>query len=156
MNPPAGMYTGDSNSEVITQLRNWWRTHRRGRVFDSNSGFYLPDGSMLSPDAAYLSPERLRRVTKKDGEGFPHICPDFVIELLSKSDRLKDVKAKMERWIENGAQLGWLIHPYRQRGWVYKEGLQAMLPVADAIDGEGPVEGFRMDLTEIWSCYETE
>ena len=109
MNPPAGSYSSDGNSEVGEQLRRWWKTHRRGRVYDSSSGFYLPDGSLLSPDAAYLSAETLRKLTREERRGFPRVCPDFVIELLSETDRLSEANQKMERWIENGAQLAWLI-----------------------------------------------
>ncbi len=113
MNRPAGMLTSDGNSEIARQLRNWWITHRRGRVGDSSAGFYLPDGSLLSPDAAYLLPETLAKTAKAELRGFPHICPDFVIELRSPSDRLATGMEKMERWIENGVKLGWLIDPMR-------------------------------------------
>jgi Uma2 family endonuclease len=140
MNPPTGLFTGDGNAEIIGQLRTWWRAHRRGRVIDSNTGFYLPDGSMLSPDAGYLLPESLKNLSEADLSGFPHLCPDFVIELLSTSDSLGKTQEKMERWIENGAKLAWLIDPYAQRVIVYAPG--------------GPVEGFVLELQEIWRCYE--
>ena len=155
MNPPAGMFTSDGNAEVIRQLRNWWIAHRQGRVCDSNAGFYLPDGSMLSPDAAYLLPETLARMTKADRKGFPHLCPDFIIELHSKSDRLSATKNKMEQWIANGVQLGWLINPYKRQVHVYTTALEpAVLSAVTAVQGQGPVAGFRLDLGEVWSCYE--
>jgi Uma2 family endonuclease len=154
MNPPAGMYTSDGNSEIGAQLRTWWKTHRRGRAFDSSAGFYLPDGSLLSPDAAYLSPERLQTLTKADRKGFPHVCPDFVIELLSPSDRLPDAKEKMARWVENGAQLAWLIDTARQQVFVYWAGTHFLSDAANSIDGDGPVAGFTLDLTEVWGRYE--
>ena len=154
MNPPAGMFTSDGNAELIAQLRDWWKTHRRGRVCDSNAGFYLPDGSMLSPDAAYLLPETLAHMTTADRKGFPHLCPDFIIELHSESDRLYEAQAKMEQWIANGVQLGWLIDPYQQQVYVYKAGSHAVWSAVSAVDGEGPVAGFQLDLTEVWSCYE--
>jgi Uma2 family endonuclease len=106
MNPPAGGLTGDGNAEIIRQLRNWWMVHRRGRVFDSNTGFYLPDSSMLSRDAAYVGANKLKGLTRTQLTGFPRLCPDFVIELLSESDSLARAKSKMELWIENGATLG--------------------------------------------------
>ena len=154
MNPPTGLFTGDGNAEIIGQLRTWWRAHRRGRVIDSNTGFYLPDGSMLSPDAGYLLPESLKNLSKADLSGFPHLCPDFVIELLSTSNSLSKTQEKMERWIENGAKLAWLIDPYAQRVIVYAPGAHPVTVVDASLRGSGPVEGFVLELLEIWRCYE--
>ena len=157
MNPPVGMFTSDGNSEIDRQLRNWWITHRRGRVGDSSAGFYLPDGSLLSPDAAYLLPETLAKTSKADLKGFPHISPDFVIELRSYSDRLPVVMAKMERWIENGVQLGWLIDPDTHAVYVYRPGKPVKrLEAPVMVTGEGPVAGFELDLREVWDCYDEE
>ena len=154
MNPPTGLFTGDGNAEVIRQLRNWWMSHRRGRVTDSSTGFYLPDGSLLSPDAAYLLPEKLKNLTKDQGARFPHLCPDFVVDLLSESDSLIDTEEKMERWIENGAQLAWLIDPYQRRVSVYQRNAEAHRAAAVNMKGTGPVEGFTLDLSEVWRCFE--
>ena len=153
MNPPAGSYSSDGNSEITEQLRIWWKTHRLGRVYDSSGGFYLADGSLLSPDASYVTAERLKNLTKQDRRGFPHVCPDFVIELLSETDRPAQTKQKMERWIENGAQLGWLIDPSRKIVHVYRPGSTTTVEGA-TIDGEGPVVGFTLQLADIWECYE--
>jgi Uma2 family endonuclease len=154
MNPPAGGLSGDGNAEIIWQLRDWWKSHRRGKVFDSNTGFYLADGSMLSPDAAYVSVERLNGLTKDQLTGFPRLCPDFVIELLSASDSLASTQEKLERWIGNGAKLGWLIDPYAQKVYVYAPGLRSAIVAEASVYGAGPVEGFVLDLQEIWRCYE--
>lgn len=116
MNPPAGGWTSSGNQEISRQLGNWWIGHGRGRVFDSSGGFRLADGSTLSPDASYLSEERLRSLPPGALRGFPRVCPDFVIELLSESDSLPASQAKMDDWIANGAQLGWLIEPLRAPG----------------------------------------
>ena len=112
MNPPAGGLSSRSNFEISRQLGAWWIVHERGEVFDSSGGFYLSDGSMLSPDAAYVLPETLKGLTEDDLTGFPRLCPDFVIELLSASDNLTATKVKMQRWIESGAKLAWLVDPY--------------------------------------------
>ena len=154
MNPPAGLFTGDGNAEIIRQLRNWWLLHRQGRVTDSNTGFYLPDGSVLSPDAAYLRPEQLRGLTKAQGARFPRLCPNFVIELLSDSDRLRDAQEKMGLWIANGATLAWLVDPYEQKVYVYEPGPVVSTVSGKSLLGTGPVEGFTLDLNEVWSCYE--
>jgi Uma2 family endonuclease len=109
---------------------------------------------MLSPDASYVTAERLAKVTREDREGFPHVCPDFVIELLSKSDRPRTAKKKMERWIENGAQLAWLIDPYRKKAFVYRPGSPSLTVAGPLLDGEGPVAGFTLNLADVWECYE--
>ena len=154
MYPPAGGFTGDGNAEIISQLRVWWRKHDKGRTFDSNTGFRLPDSSILSPDAAYISPDKLKGLTREDFSGFPSICPDFVIELLSKSDRLQETKGKMTLWLRNGAALGWLIDPYQQNVFVYQPGREPVIVTGNAAEGVGPVEGFTLDLRKVWRCYE--
>jgi Uma2 family endonuclease len=154
MHPPAGGLTGDGNAEIVGQLRLWWKTHRRGRVFDSSTGFFLPDSSILNPDAAYVLPAKLKGLTKDDLTGFPRLCPDFVIELLSKSDSVVKARGKMERWIENGATLAWLIDPYKRKVYVYEPGCKASSVSRKAVPGKGPVDGFTLDLDELWRCYE--
>ena len=153
MNPPVGSDTSAGNAAVGYQLRAWCRTHKRGCVYDSSAGFYLADGSMLSPDASYLTPETLASLTKQDRRGFPHACPDFVIELFSETDRLRDAKQKMERWIENGAQLGWLIDPYKRVVHIYRRDTTSVSN-GPTVAGEGPVDGFTLQLEDVWECYE--
>ncbi len=154
MNPPAGGFTSEGNAEVTSQLRSWWKTHRRGRMYDSSGGFFLPDGSMLNPDASYVLPKKLKKLTKDDLTGFPRLCPDFVVELLSVSDSLPKAKQKMERWLENGVSLGWMIDPYKKKVYVYEPGREISVVSGKAILGSGPVEGFVLDLDELWRCYE--
>jgi Uma2 family endonuclease len=154
MHPPTGLLTGDGNSEINRQFRNWWDVDQRGRVLDSNAGFFLPDGSMLSPDAGYVTAEQLKGVTRKQLTGFLRACPAFVIELLSASDSLAETNKKMHRWIENGALLGWLIDPFRQVVTIYQAGRQPVESSALIVDGCGPVEGFSLDLGKVWRCYE--
>ncbi len=155
MNAPAGGDSSSGNSEITTQLRSWWKTHKRGRVYDSNAGFHLPDGSMLSPDAAYLTAEKLALLTREDRKGFPHVCPDFVIELLSETDRFTVAKKKMEQWIGNGVQVGWLVVPKKRQVLVYSSGSEGFIPAKGSfVDGSGPVAGFRLDLAEVWECYD--
>ena len=154
MHSPTGAFTSDGNAEIVTQLRLWWRTHRRGRVFDANGGFFLADGSMLSPDASYVMPHRLEGLSKDELTGFPYLCPDFVVELLSISDSISKAQQKMERWIENGATLGWLIDPYEKKVYVYEAGAETVAVTGKALTGRGPIEGFTLDLDELWRCYE--
>src|SRR5580658_6923947 len=119
MNPPNGPETTFANSEINGRLFSWWSTHERGQVVaDSSGGFNLSDGSMLSPDAAYILPETKAKIAHRNRRGFIPVCPDFIIELLSPSDTLKKTQAKMETWIANGVRLGWLIDPKRKRVFI--------------------------------------
>ena len=154
MNPPTGGWTSSGNQEISGQLYLWWAKRERGRVFDSNGGFRLPDGSTLSPDAAYLSEERLRTLHKGELRGFPRVCPDFVVELVSESDSPTALRAKMEDWIANGVRLGWLIDPYRREAWVYRPGVEAERVASEMLAGEGPVEGFQLNLARVWKRFE--
>jgi Uma2 family endonuclease len=151
---PAGGRTSNGNREITYQLSAWWRTHEHGLAFDSSGGFRLRDGSTLSPDASYLSEERLRKLPQDELDSFPRVCPDFVIELLSKSDTLEGLKSKMADWISNGALLGWLIDPYQRQVFVYRPGQEPERVTRPKITGEGPVEGFELDLARVWRCYE--
>ncbi|MGC2401268.1 MAG: Uma2 family endonuclease [Acidobacteriaceae bacterium] len=154
MHPPAGGFTGRGNAEITAQLHSWWRAHRRGSVFDSSTGFFLPDRSILNPDAAFVLPHKLKGLQKDDLTGFPRLCPDFVIELISSSDSLPKAQEKMDRWLENGAALGWLIEPYQRQVYVHEPKCETRIVSGPEIRGKGPVEGFILDLEELWRCYE--
>jgi Uma2 family endonuclease len=154
MHPPTGGLTSDGNSEITSQLRVWWKTHRRGRLFDSNGTFFLADSSMLSPDASYVLPNKIKGLSRDELTGFPRLCPDFVIELLSISDSLPKAQEKMERWLENGVTLGWLIDPYKKKVYVFVPGSETAIESGNTVRGQGPVEGFTLDLAELWRCYE--
>ena len=154
MNAPAGGMTSDGNSEITRQLRNWWIRHRMGCVFDSSGGFFLPDGSMLNPDAAYVTEEQLKGLTREDRAHFLRLAPAFVIELLSLSDSLAGTARKMEAWIANGVQLGWLVDPYTKEVLIYEPGATPRTETGSRVAGSGPVDGFVIDLEEIWRCYE--
>jgi len=156
VNPPAGGFTGDANREIIHQLSTWWDQHERGRVLDNNTGFFLPDGSVFAPDTAYISREKSRRITAKEGIHFLRVVPDFVVELLSSSDSLSKTKRKMESWIGNGVALGWLVDPYKKQVLVYEPGKAVRVETGAVVKGTGPVEGFTLNLKKVWRRYEPE
>jgi Uma2 family endonuclease len=154
VNAPAGGMSSSGNAEITRQLTNWWMQHRRGRAFDSSAGFYLPDGSMLSPDAAYATAEQLEGLTRDDLRRFLRLAPAFIIELRSESDRLPPIEEKMESWIANGVQLAWLVDPQKRQVSIYQPGMSPRIDSGRRIAGSGPVEGFVLDLEEVWRCYE--
>jgi Uma2 family endonuclease len=159
MMTPSGNEGSEANAEIIHQLRAWWHTHKRGRVYDSNTLFILPDGSKKGPDAAYITAERLATIPRESLRAFAPVCPNFVIELLSATDSLVEAVDKMHDWIGNGVELGWLIDPYRREVYNYSAGTAGGVKAAantsvDEVKGSGPVEGFVLDLTEVWRAYE--
>jgi Uma2 family endonuclease len=149
--PPAGSESSNRSLKVAMRLGRWAEADGRGEVFDSSAQFMLPDGSALSPDAAWVSHESLRRFSKQERRGFLHLCPELVIEVMSPSDRLKDAKAKMEQWIANGAHLAWLIDGDGETVYVYRKNhaMKVHRGVAQ-LAGQGPVEGFVLKLGAIW------
>jgi len=149
---PAGMKSGRRNAAIISALDNWAQKHGRGQAFDSNTGFNLKDGSMRSPDAAWVSAERLNPAMEEPEDRYAPFCPEFVIELRSASDRLADSEAKMDQWMANGAEVGWLIDPELKRVTVYRVGKTAeRLEEPEVVLGDGPVAGFQLDMKRIWS-----
>ena len=154
VNAPAGGFTSNGNSEINFQLLAWWKTHKRGRVYDSNGGFFLKDGSCYAPDAAYVTPEQLKGLSSRHLSRLPRLCPAFVIELVSKTDRRKAVEAKMQDWIDNGAQVAWLIDPYKKSVTIYEPTQPPRTSADEIVAGTGPIEGFHFNTTDVWSCYE--
>ncbi len=119
--PPTGTETGNKNADLIILISIWARKNKKGKVFDSNTEFTLPNGVKKSPDVSWILNERYNALTQKEREGFSPIAPDFVVELRSKSDRLKPIQEKMAEFIENGVRLGWLIDPYKKQVHIYRK-----------------------------------
>lgn len=144
--------SGLHGAEVLRQLLNWNFEQKKGIVFDASAGFTLPDDSILAPDASWMSNEKWDAVSEEERNKFSHVCPDFVIEIRSKSDSLKELKTKMEAWIRNGAVLGWLIDPKRKCCWIYQLGKEPVEIDGDSIilEGSGPVEGFKLELKHVF------
>jgi Uma2 family endonuclease len=149
--PPTGFGTSDKNLEILLQLGVWAKKDRTGKATESNAGFVLPNGATYAPDAAWTSNERLKEFTAKEKEKFLPLCPDFVVELRSSSDNLKELQAKMAEYIENGARLGWLIDPKNKRIHIYRaNGEIEILENPDKVSGEDVLQNFELDLREIW------
>jgi len=141
--PPTDPETGVRNGVITGQLWHWAATQKRGYVSESSTGFVLPSGARRSPDAGWVSTlERLRRRPT---------CPEFVVELLSPSDRPNKTCAKMLEWIASGAELAWMINPRTRTVTIYRPG-QEPEERAGIIElaGEGPVDGFVLDLKPVW------
>ncbi len=149
--PPTGSETGDRNAEITTQLRNWAKKDKKGKTYDSSTGFKLPNGAKRSPDASWILKERLENFSAKQLQRFLPLCPDFVLELSSPTDSLKDLQEKMDEYIENGARLGWLLDSKNKRVFIYRPNEEIeVLKHPETISGAPVLEGFELDLREIW------
>ena len=149
--PPTGYDSGDINSEINFQLRGWAKGSNTGSVTDSNAGYVLPNGAVSAPDAAWTLRSRLDEFSEKEKQKFLPLCPDFVIELRSPSDRINKLKEKIEEWLENGARLGWLIDPQTKQVHVYRPNREPeILQKPERVSGEDVLVGFELDLKEIW------
>jgi len=148
--PPAGSQTSHRNLGIAAQLWDWAEEDGRGQAYDSSAGFTLPNGAVRSPDASWISNERIESISEREIEKFAHVCPEFVIELVSPSDSLPELQRKMQEWIENGAQLAWLIDPFQRLILEYTSGAVRTSDAPDEMVGTGQVEGFRLNLRKIW------
>jgi Uma2 family endonuclease len=148
---PAGGETSNRNSEINLQLRLWAKRNGAGVTFDSSGGFILPNSAVRSPDASWVERSRLETLTAKQREKFLPLCPDFVIELRSPSDRLSVLQDKMREYLDNGARLGWLIDPQQKRVYVYRPQTSVQeLEAPQEISGDPVLPGFVLDLREVW------
>jgi Uma2 family endonuclease len=148
---PTGAETGNRNADITRQLGNWAKGDGTGAVFDSSTGFKLPNGADRSPDGAWIPRSRLATLTAEQKVKFLPLCPDFVIELLSPTDTLAATKAKMTEYIENGSRLGWLIDPESRQVHVYHPNKAVVvLESALEISADPELPGFVLDLREIW------
>jgi Uma2 family endonuclease len=148
---PTNSKTGLRNAEISFQLAAWAKRDGRGVVFDSNTGFMLPNGASRSPDASWILRRRWDALTSEEQEVFAPICPDFVIELWSRTNTLSELQFKMDEYIANGAGLGFLVHPPKRQVYVYRPDKPVVkLDDPVVVSGDPELPGFTLDLTEIW------
>ena len=149
--PPAGMKAGNRNFELTGRFAAWVQQDGTGVGFNSSAMFSLPNGAKRSPDLSWVRKERWEALTEKEQERFSPICPDFVVELRSPSDSLKRLQNKMEEYVENGAQLGWLLDPSTRRVYVYRPGAEVeTLEDPETVSGEPLLRGFTLGVRALW------
>lgn len=150
---PCKPTTGRRNAKIAQRLSNWAEQDGTGECFDSSSLFSLPNGAKRSPDASWILRARWERIPEEErnhAEKFEEICPDFVIELRSLSDRLRDLKEKMEEYVANGARLGWLLDPIDNFAIIYRSGQPPeRIDKPTILSGGTVLPGFNFDFREI-------
>lgn len=148
---PTGGKTGRQNAKLIVALGNWAERDGTGQVFDSSTEFILPNSAGRAPDASWIRNERWNSLSSVEQEQFPPLCPDLVVELRSRTDSLANLKSKMDEYINNGAQLGWLIDPLERKVHVYRPGaFPEVLNDPKEVSGEPLLPGFVLDVQALW------
>ena len=149
--PPTGSETGGSNFELAVQLGTWIKRDGTGKGFDSSTGFTLPNGATVSPDISWVKLERWNALSASQRIKLAPIVPDFVVELRSESDTLKDLSDKMQQYMNNGVKLGWLIDRKRRRVYIYRPGVPVQqLDNPETVSGDPELPGFVLKLGQIW------
>jgi len=146
-----GGKTGKRNMALSANLYNWNEKTKLGQTFDSSTGFRLPNTTVRSPDAAWISNEKWNTLSETEKEKFPPLCPEFIIELMSATDEITQAFIKMNEYMENGCELAWLIFPAEKKSFIYRKGeSQEIIEGLDKkLSGENVLKGFELDLKEI-------
>ncbi len=148
---PVGGDGGYRESLVNLAVALWAKEHG-GFSFSSNTGFRLPDGSVLSPDVAWVAHSRYSGLTREARRSFPPLCPDFIIEILSSTDSRPVLETKMHLWLANGAKLAWMIDPYSATLSIYRSVSPVqVLQRPESVEADGPVQGFSLRTLELWN-----
>ncbi len=150
---PTGGLTGSQNFTLTGLFSRWVEEDGTGIGFDSSTGFTLPNGAQRSPDLAWIKRERWEALTEEERAEFPPLCPDFVVELRSRSDSLASLQAKMEEYVENGAELGWLIDPQERTVYIYRPQTAAQrVDDPQKISGDPVLPGFTLEVARLWQA----
>ena len=148
---PTGGKTGRRNAKLNARVTTWAEQDGRGQVFDSSTLFILPNTAKRSPDVAWVRNDRWNALSPQEQEQFPPLCPDFVVKLRSRTDSLKTLKEKMDEYISNGAELGWLIDPLERRVHIYRaDGASEVLEDPKEVSAEPLLRGFVLDVQALW------
>jgi Uma2 family endonuclease len=148
---PTGSSTGEKNSSLLIQVGNWNLSTKKGKVFDSSTGFKFSDGAVRSPDVSWIELSRWRELTQEQQDKFAPIDPDFVIELKSPTDKLFELQQKMSEYRSCGVRLGWLINPTQKQVEIYRHGQnKEVLDHPSNLSGEDVLPGLKVDLTDIF------
>lgn len=148
---PAGFVSSAQSGEVFRQLGNWNKQYKLGQVADSSAGYILSDGATLSPDASWVSVTQLEKIPVARRRKFLPLCPEFVAEVMSSTDRLADAQAKMAQWLANGAQLGFLLTDEPETAYIYRpsQPVEVVQGFDNELSGEPLLPGFVLDLREL-------
>lgn len=148
--PPTHSATGGKNASILTEIGFWNKKTRLGKIFDSSTGFTLPNKAVRAPDVSWIEKSRWDALPQSEREDFAAICPDFVIELRSASDNLLTIREKMEEYIANGCRLAWLVDASKKQTMVYRpDGSVQVVPFDQVLVGGEVMPGLELLMTEV-------
>ena len=143
---PTGGQSGRRSAEVVGQLREWALKTKAGPIFDSSTGFKLRDGSVRSPDAAWVRSDRWHALTSEEQEAFPPLCPDAAFEILLRTDSIEELRAKMQSYAGNGTPIAVLVDPYGQRVELHRPNSSPTTAEYETVSLDPELPGFTLDL----------
>lgn len=148
---PVGGESGFFEKNFIFELELWVRQNKQGLTFSSSTGFLLPNGAMRSPDACWISEERWKEVPEDQKQKFLPLVPEFIVEIKSPGDSIKDLKVQMEDWIESGVRLAWLVDPNAKNVYVYrsKKAVEKLNGFDQVLKAEEIMPGFEFDFRQL-------
>jgi len=149
--PPTNSDTGNRNAELVVDVGTWNRKTKSGKIFDSSTGFKLPNGAERSPDVAWIRNERWQAIPEEQKQRFAPVTPDFIVEIRTGDQNIAYLKDKMEEYMSCGCRLAWLIDPKNRKTWVYYEnGDIQTLPFETPLNGGEVLPGFELRLADIF------
>lgn len=147
---PTNTKAGFKNSALNGELYVWNKQLRLGYLADSSAGFTLPDSSVRAPDVAWISRERWDTLPADDQDKFAKICPDFIIELMSDKDEKYTLPTKMEKYLQNGVRLAWMIDPFLQQTTIFRPDTESAVKLfTEMLTGEDVLTGFELRLSDL-------
>jgi Uma2 family endonuclease len=149
--PPAGGRHGKLAMRIGQMVANFVDEHTLGDVYAAETGFIIrrdPD-VVLAPDVAFV---QLNRLPPEDQqEGHLELAPDLVVEVVSPSDRSRNVTNKVIEYLEASVRQVWVVEPSRNVVSVYTPDRKSvMLTVEDELDGGEVLPGFRLPVADIF------
>ncbi|MBD2169119.1 Uma2 family endonuclease [Calothrix membranacea FACHB-236] len=144
---PSGYESDEVAAEIVSQLRNWVKPRKLGRITASSAGFRLPNSDLRAPDASFVLAERLRRSPKT----FAQLAPDLIVEVKSPSDNLEDIRAKIQEFLSLGTKVGILLNPDEQIVEVYNVGKEVIiLHNGDVLTVPELLPGWEVPVSDLW------
>ena len=147
----AGMEHGEIVVNLSTELRNFVKPRRLGRLMTSDSGVWLERGpdTVREPDIAFFAAGKFPAGARV--QGYAEIVPDLVIEVKSPSDSVRDVTDKARMWLSYGVRLAWVLHPDRRSVDVHSRD-HAVVTVTDGntLSGGDVLPGFECKVSDIF------
>ena len=147
---PSG-FKGSSRELFVGRILGNWADQHGGEAIGATGGFRLSGQAIRCPDAAWVSPELAASLSAVEAEGYGPFCPEFVVEVRSRKDSRRRLEAKMQLWMDAGAQLAWMIDPYTADVVIYRAGAEPKrLERPEWVEADSVVRGFRLETARMW------